>query len=311
MNAAQQTEYLIDDRKYFLKALLYFDIFSYPLTADEIVAFAPAKISSSNIHLLDRLVSEKEIFRFGSFYSIQNDPALADRRIKGNRMAEKEMKKARRFSRIISAFPFVRAVMLSGSISKNFMDEKSDIDYFIITERGHLWFVRTALAFFRRVFLFNSHKNFCTNYFLDTDNLFIPDNNVFAAIELVTLKAMYGETMIQNFHKANSWAKGILPQAKIEYKAQIKGKFFLKRIGERILSSKIFRNFDAWLMEKNLDRWKKKYAHFLNASDFEIAFRSTPGISRSHPQFFQKKVLGRFEQKVKDFELRHGIDLGL
>src|SRR6185369_15787589 len=184
MNAALQSSYFSEEEKNFLKALLYFDIFYYPLTAEEVVRFSPVVVNSSPYHFLERLVSQKLLFQFQNFYSLQDDSQLAVRRFKGNALANKKMKTARRFSKLVSLFPFVRAVMLSGSISKNYMDENSDIDFFIVTEVNRLWVVRTALAIFRRIFLFNSHKNLCTNYFVDNHNLEIRDKNIFTAIEL-------------------------------------------------------------------------------------------------------------------------------
>jgi hypothetical protein len=55
--------------------------------------------------------------------------------------------------------------------------------------------------------------------------------------------------------------------------------------------------------------WKRKYAHVANSPDFEIAFRSKEGVSKSHPRFFQKRALEQFEQKIKVFEAVHGVNL--
>src|SRR6185295_18883003 len=183
-------------------------------TAEEVARFSPEVINSSH-QFLERLVSLKLLFRFQNFYSLQDDSQLVTRRVSGNALASKKMKTAKRFSKIVSFFPFVRAVMLSGSISKNYMDENSDIDYFIVTEANRLWVVRTALAVFRRVFLFNSHKNLCTNYFVDSQNLEIRDKNIFTAIELCTTKPMFGRSTIEKFQEANKWAFSFLPNFRI------------------------------------------------------------------------------------------------
>ena len=84
-------------------------------------------------------------------------------------------------------FPFVRGVFLSGSISKGFMSESDDIDYFIITAPGRLWLTRTLLILFKKIFLFNSFRNFCLNYFIDSENLYIPEHNRYTATEIVFL----------------------------------------------------------------------------------------------------------------------------
>jgi len=311
MNAIRQPSYFGEEEKNLLRALLYFDIFNYPLTAEEVARFSPSIVNSSPHQSLASLVSQKLLFQFQNFYSLHNDPQLAQRRVKGNTLAEKKMKTAKRFSRLVFSFPFVRAVMLSGSISKSYMDENSDIDYFIVTEANRLWIVRTALAIFRRVFLFNSHKNLCTNYFIDNQNLEIRDKNIFTAIELRTTVPMFGQTTIEKFQSANHWAFSYLPNILIESISTLDKKNLIKTVIEKIFSSKRTDGLNAWLMNRSIVHWKKRYTHDVHPADFEIAFRSTTGISKSHPQFFQKKVLTLYDQKIKDFETKNGIDLSI
>jgi hypothetical protein len=298
------------EEKSFLRALLYFDIFSYPLTEQELIQFSPSLVQQP-AEVLKKLTQEELIFKVGDFYSLQNEPLLVERRLKGNALADKRMKNAHRFSKIVAAFPFVRAVLLSGSISKGYMDEKSDIDYFIITEAERLWIVRTALAVFRRVFLFNSHRHLCTNYFIDTDNLLIPDQNYFTAIELCTVVPMFGNSVIERFRADNLWVKNFLPACHHRSFESNENHFFLKRFFEKITPPRFASMLNLWFMKSTLRHWRKTYASELSTNDFEIAFRTKPGVSRSHPQFFQKKVLNRFAKKVEAFEKQHRVDLML
>jgi len=309
MNVARQSSYIGEEEKNFLRALLYFDIFNYPLLAEEIARFSPEVVNSSPNQLLERLVSKKLLFQFQNFYSLQDNAQLAVRRVKGNVLATKKMKAAKRFSKLVSMFPFVRAVMLSGSISKNYMDENSDIDYFIVTETNRLWIVRTVLVVFRRIFLFNSLKYLCTNYFVDHENLEIREKNIFTAIELLTVKPMFGKSTIEKFRMANHWAFSFLPNFTYEETVIPDKKYLFKSIIEKIFSFKAMNHFNEWLLSKSIVYWKRRYTHEVHANDFEIAFRSTTGISRSHPQFFQKKVLTLYNQKIKEFEIKNGIDL--
>ncbi|HEV8514547.1 MAG TPA: hypothetical protein VGQ59_14795 [Cyclobacteriaceae bacterium] len=311
MNAARQSSYFSEEEKNFVKALLYFDIFNYPLTAEEIVRFSPTLINSSREESLNNLVSQKLVFKFQNFYSLQNNEGLIQRRVKGNTLAQKKMKAAKGFSRLLSWFPFVRAVMLSGSISKDYMDENSDIDYFIITEANRLWIVRTVLVALRRVLLFNSRKYLCTNYFVDNQNLEIRDKNIFTAIELCTIKPMFGRSTIEKFQAANKWVFSFLPNCKTMNGATPHKELFLKTMIEKIFSFKAMNHFNEWLMDKSIAHWKKRYQQEVHPADFEIAFRSTAGISKSHPQFFQKRVLNSYDQKIKDFEIKNGIDLSI
>jgi hypothetical protein len=191
------------------------------------------------------------------------------------------------------------------------MDENSDIDYFIVTETSRLWIVRTALAVFRRIFLFNSGKNFCTNYFIDNQNLEIKEKNIFTAIELCTLKDMYGGYEIRNFRSKNQWVFSFLPNTQFETTDAMDKKFLFKTLIENLFSFNVIDKFNTWLMNKTISYWHKRYGGKMDANDFTIAFRSTTGISRSHPQFFQKKVLMHYDQKIKDFEVKNRINLSL
>jgi hypothetical protein len=80
---------------------------------------------------------------------------------------------------------------------------------------------------------------------------------------------------------------------------------------EKILTPSRFDLINRWLLQKTIQHWRTRYGSLLSDSDFQIAFRSTEGVSKSHPQFFQKKVLNRLEQKIKSFEIEKGIDLTL
>ncbi|MBS1683009.1 MAG: nucleotidyltransferase domain-containing protein [Bacteroidetes bacterium] len=311
MIAAQKKTETAADDKAIIRTLLYFDIFDYPLATEEITRFLPIELNSSIEDNLSSLVRLKKIFRCGKFYSIQDKPSLADRRIKGNLLAEKKIKTAKKYSRLVSFFPFVRAIMLSGSISKGFMDEKSDIDYFIITEKNRLWIVRTLLALFRRLVLFNSHKNLCTNYFVDTDNLEIHEKNVFTAIECCTLVPMYGQSVIENFQRSNSWLLNYQPHLEVKPMQTVIKEKKLKLLFERFISTLPLDRLNQWLRKRILNHWMKKYKNNMIDFDFEIAFRSTAGVSKSHPQFFQKKVLSLLNKKIIRFEKEHDMDLSL
>ena len=296
-------------QKGILRALLYFDIFDYPLTEKEIENFSPIQVHDDLSDSLAELIRSQVIYQFEGYYTIHNNRNSVHRRLSGNRLAEARLSTARTISKWISIFPFVRAVLLSGSISKGFMDEHSDIDYFIITEPGRLWIVRSAMAFFRRIFFLNSRRLFCTNYFIDSDHLEISEKNMFTAVEVATLKPMFGKKFIEDFQKSNQWCGQYLPNRVEQNGISGERDRPVKMVVERMLASPIYDRFDQWLMHRSLKRWKTKYGHLFDASDFSIAFQSTTGVSRSHPGFYQKRVLTSLKQKTKEFEEVHALSL--
>src|SRR4051812_30035386 len=80
-----------------LCALLYADVFSYPLTQEEI--YARCSLSEVNAEQisqeLNRLIKEKRLFCLGNFYSVQNNFALVEKRLENNQSAESYMNTAR------------------------------------------------------------------------------------------------------------------------------------------------------------------------------------------------------------------------
>ena len=190
-----------------LRSLIYYDIFNYPLTANELIKFSSVKlhdIQSIN-NALDDLTQHLLIFKFGEYYSLKNDPSQIERRKNGNNAATDILPKALKRSKFIHKFPFVRSVNISGSLSKNYFDESTDFDFFIIAEKNRIWLCRLLLTLYKKIFLFNSRKYFCINYYIDTSDLLIPDKNLFSAVEIITLKNQTGEAVYKNFMERNTW----------------------------------------------------------------------------------------------------------
>ena len=300
-----EREYLQDSHQGILKTLIYFDIFSYPLTKKEVRNYCHSEINSSKEldESLNYLIYKKYINYSNGFYFLNDDASIIERRIAGNLMAEKFLFKAKKYSGIISGFPFVKAVFISGSMSKGFMDKNSDIDYFVITTPGRLWFCRTMLMLFKKMFLLNSHKYFCVNYFVDERHLEIPDCNVFTATELVTLIPMYNYSLFEKILEANKWTKDFIPNAHFADKinAGIKQPSYLRYFFEKIFSGFLGDKLDIYCLQFTLKFWKKKFKHF-NEEDFKNAMRSKKEVSKHHPNKFQEKVLALYDQKIKQFE---------
>ncbi|MEZ4826355.1 MAG: nucleotidyltransferase domain-containing protein [Bacteroidia bacterium] len=295
-----------------LRTLLYFDLFSYPLTLEEIYnASTIGELSESQFRqAVNHLEAAGYIFQNEHLWGLHPDHPFHHRRLSGNQMAAKYLPVARRISRYIGAFPFVRAVFLSGSISKHCMTPGADIDYFIITEPRRLWVARTMLVLFKKIFLLNSHKYFCVNYFIDTDHLEIEEKNQFTATEIVHLIPTYGREFYDPFRESNRWTAAYFPRFSSRYDhdipaSQVRG---IKWLGEKVLSGKLGEWLDSYLMKKTIGFWNRKF-RFMGQKEIDIALKSRTYVSKHHPQNFQARVLEGLKQKIADFEQKHGIEL--
>lgn len=294
-----------------IRTLLYFDIFHYPLTLEEIIRFHPQESSREDIvHAISQLRNKLVVFKLDSFYSLHPNNAFVQRRRAGNELAKKRLKTARKFSWLISRFPFVRAIMISGSLSKDYMEAGSDIDYFIITEPGRLWLTRGLLALFKRFFLLNSHKFFCTNYLIDSQSLEIEEKNIYTAMETTTLIPVYGKVLYEKFVTKNQWTKNHLPNMEGQRKAFIaENVSFVKNIFEKMLSGSLGEKLDVHFMNLAIQRWKKQFGDSFSTQDFELAFKSRRNVSKNHPRFFQKQILIHYQEKIEAFEMLNKIKL--
>lgn len=290
-----------------LHVLAYFEVFSYPLRAEEVFAFCGTRNTTQEAvsAQLQWLVEQGLIFQYDAFYQLKEDPAWVAQRLDCNRRADAFLPIAQRKARLIGQFPFVRGVFVSGSLSKHCMRPDSDVDFFIVTVPGRLWLARTLLVLYKKIFLLNSHKYFCVNYFVDTEHLEIEEKNPFTATEAVTLLPMWGQEYYRAFCRANAWAWERHPQFAVrsEKETPSASSGFFKKILEKTLSGSLGQWLDRKAMRLTIGFWKKKFRH-LDTATFDLALKSRRGVSKHHPLHFQQKVLERLEENMRRMEIR-------
>jgi len=294
-----------------LKTILYFSIFNYPITRDEIFKFS----SSKDINEIDReinvLLNKQIIYKIDNFYLKTCSPELVKQRLAGNQMAKAIMKKALKMSKKIASFPYVKGVALSGSISKGYFNQDDDIDFFVITRPNRLWVARTFLILYKKIFLLNSKKYFCVNYFISSNNLLIAEKNKFTAMELVTLMPTYGQTIFNEFIDKNQWALNFFPNKNIlenfKYVKDLRKSKTIRFI-EFVFNTKLGVFLESVFKTITIKKWEKKFKT-LSEEDFKIAMKSTKNVSKHHPQNFQKKVIHLLNKSYIEVEKEHNIIL--
>ncbi len=294
-----------------VKTLLYFDIFQYPLNQSELLEYCQEyPMNKEELEQeLSTLRNKECIEQEGDFYFIPGSKSSVVRRKRGNAEAEKKMKIAQNISQFIAIFPFVQSISISGSLSKNYMDKNSDIDFFIITKPHRLWLCRGLLVLFKKFFLLNSRKHFCINYYLDSENLEIPDHNIFTATEIVFLKPTYNAELFHQFAEKNNWCNLYYPNKRNSSYAFLPTKSKQgKLLFEKVLAGKLGEKLDTFFFKLTLRRWKKKFPHF-NTEEFDLNLRSRKNVSKHHPRGYQKIVLESFQKKKVEFEMHYNVKL--
>ena len=255
------------------------------------------------------LGNEKLIFCIEGFYALSNNSFLVQRRKKGNEKAIDQLRIAVKVAKLLSWFPYVKGIAVSGSLSKNFADERSDIDFFIITAKNRLWIARTFMHLFKKLTYLAGRQNwFCMNYFVDESALEIKEKNIFTAMEIVTAIPLRGVQVFDMFYNSNSWIKNFFPnRLSSNCNSQRIRKGFLRSFIERAFDNKAGDSLNSWLMNITLRRWQKKTTRQKrNSHGVIMSMDGAAHYCKPSPEYFQYKIIHQFNTKVEQLRRKLG-----
>ena len=228
------------------------------------------------------------------------------RRRLGNQRAEKLLIRAGKIGRFLYHFPYVRAVAVSGSLSKNYADEKADIDFFIITKANRLWIARTIMHLFKKLTFITGHQHyFCMNYYIDEEGMMIDSRNVFTAIEIATLLPVSGKKELDKFFVINNWCHQFFRSpGNSHLQIDTAGHSRFKRSVEWMFDNTMGNSLDNWLLKLTTRRWEQKSNRGkVNKKGHTMGLVTGKHFSRYNSGAFQEKVLAMYEQKLIDLKL--------
>lgn len=296
-------------QKDILRTLAYFDIFDHPLTVEEIYFFLPSNSTSAeNVSEacltmpLNHIVSHAD-----GYFSLTPDIVT-----KLNERNEKELRATKRWriavlmAEIIRRFPFVRAVFVSGELSKGVASKDSDIDYMIVTKPNRLWICRTLLILFKKFALLNSKKYFCVNLFISEDHLDVETKNLYSAVEVTTLKPLHNLALFNQYLQANDWVREYFPNWKT---TQNDGRSVssvgsvIQSIIELPFNNEWGDRLDGWLMQQWKQLWRRRYPDLDDERRGRL-FQCRSFISTAYGEDFLSKVMVSYNTRLKEF----GID---
>lgn len=198
------------------KTLSYADVFGYPLTVGETHTFLVGA-QATREEIIEALGSSvwlrERVLCRGGYLTLAGREANFDLRQERAGISRRLQETARRTAVYLAALPFVRAVILTGSLAvENSRTHADDIDFLLVTDPGRLWLARLAavavvrLARVRGVLL-------CPNYLMTSERLSLASRSLFTAHELAQMVPLYGDEMYERLLRANQWAKAYLPNA--------------------------------------------------------------------------------------------------
>lgn len=220
---------MTDLERAIIKTIAFFDVFSYPLTANEILKwlYKPQnKYTLSDIKsiLKTSKILKKEIVSKEGFYHIKGRNHIHLRRKQNNNLAERKFRRVVYLAKVYRFIPFVRMMAVCNSLGYSNASEKSDIDLFIISRRGTIWLARFFTILFVKFLGMrpredNKKDTFCLSFFideryLDIENSRMGNDDIYYPYWISNLVPVYNpDGLYEKFLGANDWHKKYLPNS--------------------------------------------------------------------------------------------------
>lgn len=276
-----------------LSAIIYFDIFNYPVTKDEIKAYTTVKLSRDHTidACLDRLKKKGKIGVADGYYYLT--PQKKNVKLRKTRSNHSNFKRrvANFYISIIKIIPTVKLVAITGALAMSNSKESDDIDLLIISSKNRLWTTR----FLVNLLLFpakrspnsNKQKNkACINILIDESDMQIRDQNLYTAHEIAQMKVVYiKENTYRKFLQVNKWLYKYLPNWKPH-----KEPIVYSRSGKiSTPNSSVLTKIENILKKFQLSYMKSKVTTEV-IGETQLFF---------HPKDMQRKILSRYTALVK------------
>lgn len=277
----------------FLKALLYADIFNFPLTKEELWLYAIGKTVTKK-EFSEFITNPPPIVTYkDTYYFLTGKDHLITLREKRFLASNKKLQRALAGAKLIGTIPSVKFIGISGGLSLLNADVSDDIDFFIIVKKNSLFvsrlYITLLLSFFgmRRERKDNLVSDkICVNMFLEESALALPKNrhDLYTAHEIVQLVPLINkDKTYESFMKENTFVSNFLPNANKKNQDDLiqKTKEY-SLLPSNILLEKLAKMAELWYMNRH-----KTTEDVTNTM---LAF---------HPTDYRGKTLRAFEERLK------------
>ncbi|MBI2033414.1 MAG: hypothetical protein HYT10_03075 [Candidatus Levybacteria bacterium] len=288
-----------------VRALVYADIFDYPLTYEELWYFLInekplSKVSFSQA--VERLFRKKHT----KYFTLPQREQIINIRKKRSSSNREKLIIAKRIAKILSYIPTIKLIGVSGAVAMQNAKEEEDIDLFFVTKKRQSWITRLLVIFLLRVTGMGRKRGeddirnkICANMFMSEESLLSPPEkrNIYIAHEMAQLIPLYEkENMYSEFLQSNSWIGNHLPN----YKEVIKKK--KKRICKFPRATVILNFLLGGLLYLCED-----IAYVLQVAYMRPHITSETvkkNFLAFHPIDYEKKVMRLYEEKLKRYGLQ-------
>lgn len=216
-----------------LKTILWFSMFSQPLTIFEIWKWLMQPVRAYGLCEVQSILEHSEWLKSKlqtqqGFYTLKIGGLLQDQLIlrQGRFLyAERKFKRLHRATRFFRFIPGVRAVAAVNNLAWWGTGEQSDIDLYVVTKAGFIWSSRFWLVLpfvlvgARPGQAKEGRDPFCFSFFSTHESLQLEGlcfhRDYYMAFWVKSLVPVFDcDGSLSEFHRVNRWASSILPNAR-------------------------------------------------------------------------------------------------
>lgn len=207
-----RTEGLLSDEDAVLAAVCYADVFDFALRRSELPTYLPmVAMEPDRIEcVIADLVASGRLADDEDLVFLPDRPELAEMRAQRDQTSAEQWQQIRRHLPQLLDAPWVKAVLLTGSLAAGNPLPNSDVDLFLVLDHRRMWLGYLLVRLWAR---WPRKVEFCPNYCIadNASRLLFP--NLFTAIEWsMAIPLKYGPELA-SMDRENQWYRVFLPNA--------------------------------------------------------------------------------------------------
>jgi hypothetical protein len=286
-----------------LKTIAYADIFDYPLTLPEIHRYLiECKASFSEVEAaLYGLTTQGVCLRFCEpYYSLAGREHTFNIRQQRSQHAGSLWRAAQHYGKLMGQMPFIRMVVVTGSLAVDNVPKTGDIDYLVVTAPNRLWLARLLVIILVRYARWRGYV-LCPNYLISENALFFDQQNLYTAREIVQMIPVSHLPTYRRLREANSWTDDFfpnavdtpsVPQAGVAQSILHRG----WRLLETLLNTPLGTWIDQWEMRRKIRKLQDGYT--LAEAQFSKDW------CKGHFEGHQQRILKAYQSRLDALQAR-------
>lgn len=206
------------------ETIIFFDIFNYPLTPLEV--WQNSRLSGpvsfgKVLEMMESMEAQGRICKEESFYFLPGSIGSVKGRKEKYIYADFKFRRAIKIARLFKFIPWIRMIAIGNLMGSDNLRKESDIDLFIITDKGRIWLTRFFSVGLIKILGLRpspvkSENTICLSFFMSLDDLDLQkcmlQEDIYFIYWLAFLTPIYdSDDVYEKLIENNSWIKRQLP----------------------------------------------------------------------------------------------------